>query len=63
MMQTTKKLSNECINVIGILQHEMDFENLIRFFVAEGFTQELFDLISSSKLEEVTQTNVILIAF
>ena len=38
MMQTTKKLSNECINVIGILQHEMDFENLIRFFVAEGFT-------------------------
>lgn len=41
----------------------MDFENLIRFFVQEDFVQELFELISSTDLEEVTRTNVILIAF
>jgi hypothetical protein len=41
----------------------MDFENLIRFFVVEGFTQELFEFISSTELEEVTRTNVILISF
>ncbi len=41
----------------------MDFENLIRFFVVEGFTQELFEFISSTELGEVTRTNVILITF
>jgi hypothetical protein len=41
----------------------MDFENLIRFFVVEGFTQELFEFICSTELREVTRTNVILITF
>ena len=49
--------------IIYTLQNDMDFENLVRFFVTEGYQEKLFDLIGSQDLTKSTQNKIIGIAF
>ena len=41
----------------------MDFENLFRFFVHEGYHEKLFELIGSKDLTKFTQDKIIVISF
>ena len=56
-------MDKECFYIIAKLQNEMDFENLIRFLVVDGYTDELFELLSFTKLNEDIRTKIILVAF
>ena len=62
-MQSSNRMDKECFYIIAKLQNEMDFENLIRFLVVDGYTDELFELLSFTKLNEDIRTKIILVAF
>lgn len=51
------------MSIILTLQNDMDFENLVRFFVNQGYHQKLFELIGSTDLTKFTQDKIIVIAF